>query len=54
VPKRKRNLEGGALLDLSGLELNMTNIKIDEANNMPTWVLVYLNERRLIEEDLFQ
>jgi hypothetical protein len=54
MPKRKRNLEGGALADPNGLELNATNMEIDEANDTPTWVVVQLVERKLIAEELSQ
>jgi hypothetical protein len=52
VPKRKRNPDEGVTPDPDGLELNMTNMEIDEVNNMPTWVAVQLAERKLIAEEL--
>lgn len=52
VSKRKRNPKGGSLADLCGLELNMTNMEIDEANNVLVWVAVQLVEIKLIVEDL--
>jgi hypothetical protein len=48
IPKRKRNPDGGAPLDPDNLELNTTNMEIDEANNMLTWVVVQLVESKLI------
>jgi len=52
IPKRKRNLDEHAPLDPDILELNMTNMEIDEANKTLAWVSLYLVVRNLIEEEL--
>jgi hypothetical protein len=44
MPKRKRNLEGGAIADPNGLKLNVTDMEFDEAIDTPTWVVVKLVE----------
>jgi hypothetical protein len=41
APKRKRNSEGGVSIDPDDLELNTTDMEIDEENNnTPIWVVV--------------
>jgi hypothetical protein len=54
MPKRKMNPEGGALANPGGLELNMTNMEIDEANNLLAWFAVQFVERKFIAEELAQ
>jgi hypothetical protein len=48
VPKRKRNLEGGTLAYPNGLELNVTNMEIDEAHDTHVWIVLQFFESKLI------
>jgi hypothetical protein len=54
VPKRKRNPYGGNSQDPGGLETKVTDMEVDEVNDVPTWVVVQIAESKLIAEELAQ
>ena len=52
IPKRKRDPYGGNTQYSKGLEENAIDLEFDEANGVPTWVAMQIEDNKFKVEEL--